>query len=105
MSHEPRKSALETRPARRGLASFRSALTTFVVALSLVVQLIAMPYSQALAGPAMVSFAHSGDRRRSQGSFGDAEGPLRPYRRQGPILAAGDALPSRRPMSTVPVCR
>ena len=36
-----RKSALGTRRARRGLASFRSPLTAFVVALSLIVQLFA----------------------------------------------------------------
>jgi hypothetical protein len=46
-----RKSAHGTRRARRGLACFRSGLTAFVIALSLVVQLIAMPYQQALAGP------------------------------------------------------
>jgi len=37
---------------RRGVRSFRSTLTAFAVALALVVQLIAIPYQQALAGPA-----------------------------------------------------
>jgi hypothetical protein len=46
-----RKSAFGTRRQRLGLASFRSPLAAFVVALSLLAQLIAMPYQQALAGP------------------------------------------------------
>jgi len=48
-----REPAFWTRSARRGLASFRSPLTAFAVALSLLAQLIAMPYQQALAGPAL----------------------------------------------------
>jgi hypothetical protein len=74
VSHEPRKSAFETRPARRGLASFRSALTAFVVALSLVVQLIAMPYSQALAGPAMAGSNTAAIAADLKAVFGDAAG-------------------------------
>jgi hypothetical protein len=47
-----RKSAVGPRRALRGLLSFRSPIAAFIVALSLIVQLIAMPYQQALAGPA-----------------------------------------------------
>ena len=69
-----RKSALGTRRARRGPASFRSALTAFVVALSLVVQLIAMPYQQALAGPALAGSDTAAVAADLKAIFGDAAG-------------------------------
>src|SRR5271168_1332410 len=69
-----RKSALGTRRARRGLASFRSALTAFLVTLSLVVQLVAMPYQQALAGPAMAGSNTAAIAADLKAVFGDAAG-------------------------------
>jgi hypothetical protein len=69
-----RKSALGTRRARRGVASFRSALTAFVVALTLVVQLIAMPYQQALAGPATAGSDTAAIAADLKAAFGDAAG-------------------------------
>jgi hypothetical protein len=69
-----RKSALGTRPARRGAALFRSALTAFAVALALVVQLIAMPYQQALAGPAFAGSDSTAVAADLKAMFGDAAG-------------------------------
>ena len=69
-----RKSALGTQRARRGLASFRSALTAFLVTLSLVVQLIAMPYQQALAGPAAPGSSTAAIAADLKAVFGDAAG-------------------------------
>jgi hypothetical protein len=67
-----RKSALGTRRARGGLASFRSALTAFVVAFSLVVQLIAMPMQQAMAGPDFPGSDSAAVAAELQATFGDA---------------------------------
>jgi hypothetical protein len=47
-----RKMKLRTRRAGRGVVAFRSPLTALVVALSLIVQLFAAPYHQALSSPA-----------------------------------------------------
>jgi hypothetical protein len=69
-----RKSALGTQRARRGLASFRSALTAVAVALTLVVQLIAMPYQQALAGPAAPGSSTAAIAADLKAVFGDAAG-------------------------------
>jgi hypothetical protein len=68
------KSALGTRRARRGLASFRSPLAAFVVALSLIAQLIAMPYQQALAGPVLAGSDTSAITADLKAVFGDAAG-------------------------------
>ena len=68
-----RKSALGTRRAR-GLASFRSPLTAFFIALTLVVQLIAMPYQQALAGPALAGADTAAIMADLKAAFGDAAG-------------------------------
>jgi hypothetical protein len=70
----PRKSAVATRPARRSDTSFRSALTSFAVALALVVQLIAMPYQQALARPAFAGSGAASIAADLQAMFGDAAG-------------------------------
>ena len=67
-----RKSALGTRRARQDLASFRSALTAFVVALSLVVQLIAMPMQQAMAGPDFPGSDTAAIAADLKATFGDA---------------------------------
>ena len=69
-----RKRALETRRARRALAAFRSPLTAFVVALSLVVQLIAMPYQQALAGPISPGADMAAIAADLKAAFGEAAG-------------------------------
>jgi len=69
-----RKSAFGTRPARRGLASFRSALTAFAVAFALIVQLIAMPYQQALAAPVLVGSDTAAIAADLKAIFGDAAG-------------------------------
>ena len=60
----------------RGGASRRYGrpLTAFVVALSLVVQLIAMPYQQALAGPALAGSDTSAIVSDLKAVFGDAAG-------------------------------
>jgi hypothetical protein len=67
-----RKSALGTRRAQQGLAAFRSALTAFTVALALVVQLIAMPYQQALAGPTLADPDSAAIAADLKAAFGDA---------------------------------
>jgi len=69
-----RKSAFGTGRARRRSASFRSALTAFCVALALVVQLIAMPYQQALAGPALAASDTAAIATGLKAIFGDAAG-------------------------------
>jgi len=71
-----RKSAIGTRRARRGLASFHSALTAFAfaVAFALVVQLIAMPYQQALAAPVLVGSDTAAIAADLKAIFGDAAG-------------------------------
>ncbi len=68
-----RKSAVWTR-RRRGLASLRSAVAAFAVALALVVQLIAMPYQQALAGPALAVSDTAAIADDLKAIFGDAAG-------------------------------
>ncbi len=75
MSLARRKSAVGTRPARRCLASLRSPAAAFVVALSLIAQLIAMPYQQALAGPpAPQAGAAAAVTAELKAVFGDAAG-------------------------------
>lgn len=69
-----RKSTVGTRRRRRGLASLRSAVTAFAVGLALVVQLIAMPYQQALAGPAFAGSDTAAIAADLQAIFGDAAG-------------------------------
>jgi hypothetical protein len=69
-----RKSALGMRRARRGLASFRSPLTAFFIALALVVQLIAAPYQQALAAPASGGADAAAITAELKAVFGDAAG-------------------------------
>jgi hypothetical protein len=68
------KSAPGTRRARRGLASLRSPLAAFVVALSLIAQLIAMPYQQALAGPPAPGADAAAITADLKAVFGDAAG-------------------------------
>jgi hypothetical protein len=67
-----RKSAQETRRARQRLAPFRSILTSFVVAFALVVQLVAMPYQQATAGPAAPGSNTAAIAADLRAIFGDA---------------------------------
>ena len=69
-----RKFALGTRRASFRLASFRSPLTAFIVALALIVQLIAMPYQQALAGPALAGSDAATIAADLKAIFGDAAG-------------------------------
>ena len=73
MARARRKSALGTRRAL-GLASFRSPLTAFFIALTLVVQLIAMPYQQALAGPVLAGSDTAAIAADLKAVFGDAAG-------------------------------
>jgi hypothetical protein len=68
------KSAPGTRRAWRGLASFRSPLAAFVVALSLIAQLIAMPYQEALAGPVGPGADTAAIAADLNAVFGDAAG-------------------------------
>jgi hypothetical protein len=67
-----RKSAFGTSRAPRG--SLGSALTAFAVALALIVQLIAMPYQQALAGPALADSDTGAIAADLKAIFGDAAG-------------------------------
>jgi hypothetical protein len=69
-----RKSAFGTQRQRRGLASFRSPVAAFVVALSLIAQLIAMPYQQAMAGPVLAGSDTSVIAADLKAVFGDAAG-------------------------------
>jgi hypothetical protein len=74
VSFARRKSALGPRRGRRGLASFRSALTAFAVALALIVQLIVMPYQQALAGPVVAGSNSAAIAADLKAIFGNAAG-------------------------------
>jgi hypothetical protein len=67
-----RKSAFGMRRGRRG--SFCSTLTAFGIALALVVQLIAMPYQQALAGPSLAGSDTAAISADLKAIFGDAAG-------------------------------
>jgi hypothetical protein len=69
-----RKSGLRTRPARRGLASLRSAITAFIVALSLIAQLIGMPYQEAFAAPILAGSDSAAIAAELKAVFGDAAG-------------------------------
>jgi hypothetical protein len=69
-----RKTAFGTRRARRGLSSFRSALTAFAVAFALVVQLMAMTHQQAMAGPDSAGSDNAAIAAELQATFGDAAG-------------------------------
>jgi hypothetical protein len=67
-----RRTGRRRREAKAGVASLRSRLTALVVALSLLVQLVAIPYHQALAAPL---FAESDTARIAadlKATFGDA---------------------------------
>ena len=59
---------------RLSLASFCSPLTAFAVAVSLLVQLIAMPYQQALAAPALAGSSSAAIAADLKAVFGDAAG-------------------------------
>ena len=58
--------------ARPGAASSRSPLTALVVALSLIVQLFAIPYHQALAGPGFAESETAKIAAELKATFGDA---------------------------------
>ncbi|HME83228.1 MAG TPA: hypothetical protein VKG91_01430 [Roseiarcus sp.] len=58
--------------ARPGAASSRSALTALLVALSLLVQLIAIPYHQALAAPEFAQSETAKIAAELKATFGDA---------------------------------
>jgi hypothetical protein len=64
------------RPTRRvnkpGLASFRSPLTALAVALSLILQLFAVPYHQALSAPVVVSPETAAISAQLEATFGEA---------------------------------
>jgi hypothetical protein len=70
----PRKAWVGARRAQGCLARFRSAVTAFAVALALVVQLIALPYQQALAGPASAGSGTAAIAADLKAMFGDAAG-------------------------------
>jgi hypothetical protein len=72
VSLERRKVELRTRRAGCALASFRSPLTTLVVALSLIVQLVGLSYQQALAAPAFVASDTAVIAADLKAVFGDA---------------------------------
>ena len=90
---------------RQSLASLRSALTAFVVALSLVVQLIAMPYQQAMAGPALAGSDTSAIVSDLKAVFGDAAGFCAHAGDKGAPTPHAPLQSLRRPMPAVPVCR
>ncbi len=66
-----RKFALGTRRAKRPLTSFRSPLTAFVVALSLVLQLFAAATPSALAAPAFAGADDAAVAAELKALFGD----------------------------------
>jgi hypothetical protein len=63
---------LRGRSVPRGLASLRSPLTAFIVALSLIAQLFASPHHQALSGPAYARADSTAIAARLKAIFGDA---------------------------------
>jgi hypothetical protein len=67
-----RKVKLRGRSVPLGLASFRSPLTALIVALSLVAQLIAAPYHQALSAPADLRADKTAIAADLKAMFGDA---------------------------------
>ncbi len=72
MSLARRKSAQGPRRGRWGLASFRSPLAALAVALSLIVQLFAVPYHQALSAPLAASPDTASIAAELKATFGDA---------------------------------
>jgi hypothetical protein len=67
-----RKSAQGTRLGRCGLASVRSPLAALAVALSLIVQLFAVPYHQALSAPLVAEPDMAAIAAELKATFGDA---------------------------------
>jgi hypothetical protein len=67
-----RKSAQGTRRGRCGLASFSSPLAALAVALSLLVQLFAVPYHQALSAPLAALPDTAAISAELKSTFGDA---------------------------------
>jgi len=60
------------RQARPGAAPFRSPLTALAVVLSLIIQLVAIPYHQALSSPAFASQGAAAISAELKAAFGDA---------------------------------
>jgi hypothetical protein len=60
------------RGANPGAPSFRSPLTALVVAFSLIIQLVAAPYHQALAGPGFAGSETARIAAEFKATFGDA---------------------------------
>jgi hypothetical protein len=67
-----RRSAQGTQRGRSGLASFRSPTTALIMALSLVFQLFAVPYHQALSAPLVASPDTAAISAELKATFGDA---------------------------------
>jgi hypothetical protein len=86
-----RRTGRRRREAKADVASLRSPLTALVVALSLLVQLVAIPYHQALAAPL---FAESDTARIAadlKATFGDAAALCVQVDDKGtPLAPAGD---------------
>jgi hypothetical protein len=67
-----RRTGRGRRRARPGVASFRSPLTALAVALSLIVQLFAIPYHQARSAPLFASPDTAAIAAELKATFGDA---------------------------------
>ncbi len=72
MSGGARKGGRGRRRAEFGVASFRSPVAALAVALSLLIQLLAIPYHQALSAPGFASSDTSAIAAELKATFGDA---------------------------------
>ncbi len=72
MSGDARRRGRGRRRAGPGVASFRSPLAALAVALSLLIQLFAIPYHQALSAPAYASSDTAAVAAELKATFGDA---------------------------------
>ena len=72
MSVARRKSGQKTQLGRWGLASSRSPATALVMALSLLIQLFAVPYHQALSAPLVAASDTAAISAELKATFGDA---------------------------------
>ena len=91
MSGGARRSGRGRRPAKPGVAAFRSPLTALIVALSLVFQLVAIPYHQALIASAAAAPDAAQVAAELKATFGDAAALCVQSEDQGgPAAPAGD---------------
>ncbi len=89
MSGGARRKGIARRRAGTGVARFRSPLTALAVALSLIIQLLAIPYHQALSAPAFASDT-AATAAELKATFGDAAALcVQVYEKSAPGAPAG----------------